>query len=288
MSYDEDRGVPLFSIGETLMSGEEVLANLLYFAQTLASEHCEGKPVKEAVITVPSTANLRLRQAIVAAAEITGLKVLALVHESAAAAVQRAVDYQPEKEQVEHILFYNLGSRKAEVSVVRFSSRAAGMVAGKTAPVVTVLGSAVDYKIGGHLFDLKIASAMLKKFQDKHPKLADGIAKNPKAQRKLMAQAQKTKAVLSANKQSPFIVESLYEDTDFQASIKREEFETMCKDLFDRITTPIETALKTANLTMEDIQHVELVGGGWRVPKVQQILTEFIEKGTQKKLPLGQ
>merc|ERR1711937_690684 len=62
----------------------------------------------------------------------------------------------------------------------------------------------------------------------------------------------------------------------------------MCKDLFDRITTPIETALKTANLTMEDIQHVELVGGGWRVPKVQQILTEFIEKGTQKKLPLGQ
>lgn len=287
--YESERGVPAFFLGENkTFSGEQVLANIFFFAQQMAQESADGKPVKDLVVTVPPEANLRQRQAIVAAGEIAGLRVIALVHEGAAFAVQRAVDFSPEKGNVEKALFYNLGSRKAEVTLVQFESRQAGMVAGKTAPVVTVLGASVDYGIGGHLFDLKIASSMLKKFQDKHPKLADGIAKNPKAQRKLMAQAQKTKAVLSANKQSPFIVESLYEDTDFQASIKREEFETMCKDLFDRITTPIETALKTANLTMEDIQHVELVGGGWRVPKVQQILTEFIEKGTQKKLPLGQ
>lgn len=45
------------------------------------------------------------------------------------------------------------------------------MVAGKMAPVLTVLGSAVDYTIGGHLMDLRIAAAMLKKFQEKFPKL---------------------------------------------------------------------------------------------------------------------
>merc|ERR1719456_1229737 len=147
MAYNETRGTPSFTVGDASLSGEEVLSNILYFAQTLAEEHCDGKPVKETVITIPSSANLRLRQAIVAAAEIVGLKVLALVHETAAAAVQRAVDYQPEKGEVEHILFYNFGSRKAEVSITRFQSRVAGMVAGKTAPVVNVLGSVVDYSI---------------------------------------------------------------------------------------------------------------------------------------------
>merc|ERR1712107_580873 len=106
------------------------------------------------------------------------------------------------------------------------------MVAGKTAPVVTVLGSAIDFGMGGHLFDLKIAESMLQRFQEKHPKLADGIVKNPRALRKLLSQAQKTKAILSANKGAPYIVESLYEDTDFQTSITREDFEQMCSEFF--------------------------------------------------------
>lgn len=289
LEYKDERGVPAFSLGENrTFSGEEVLANVFSFAHKLAEENSEGKPVKDVVVTVPPEANLRFRQAIVAAGEIAGLRVLTLVHEGASFAVQRAVDFTPEKGSVERGLFYNLGSRKAEVTIVQFESRQAGMVAGKTAPIVTVLGSAMDYGIGGHLFDLKIASSMLKKFQDKYPKLADGILKNPRALRKLITQAAKSKAVLSANKAAPFIVESLYEDTDFQASIKREEFEEMCKDLFSRITGPIETALKLANTTLQEIQHVEVVGGGWRVPKVQQVLSEFIEQGAGKKIPLGQ
>merc|ERR1719221_189370 len=128
---------------------------------------------------------------------------------------------------------------------------------------------------------------MLKAFQEKFPKLADGIVKNPRALRKLLSQAQKTKAILSSNKNAPFIVESLYEDTDFSTTIKREAFEDMCKDMFARLTDPIDQALKQANLTLEDITQVEVVGGAWRVPKVQQLLSEFITKNN-KKLPLGQ
>merc|ERR1719230_1595362 len=285
--YESERGVPAFYLGENkTFSGEQVLANIFFFAQKISQETADGKPVKDLVVTIPPEANLRQRQAIVAAGEIAGLRVLTLVHEGAAFAVQRAVDFAPEKGNVEKALFYNLGSRKAEVTIVQFESRQAGMVAGKTAPVVTILGSAMDYGIGGHLFDLKLASSMLKKFQEKYPKLADGILKNPRALRKLIAQAEKSKAVLSANKAAPFIVESLYEDQDFQASIKRDEFEEMCKDLLARITAPIETALKAANVTMEEIQHVEVVGGAWRVPKVQQDLSEYIEKASGKKLPL--
>merc|ERR1712187_137843 len=140
------------------------------------------------------------------------------------------------------------------------------------APVVTILGSAIDFNIGGHLMDLKIAEVMLKKFQDKYTKLAAGIVESPRALRKLLSQAQKTKAILSSNKNAPFIVESLYEDTDFQSSIKREEFEEMCKDMFGKLTEPIEKAMAVANITAADLAGVEVVGGAWRVPKIQAIL----------------
>mmetsp|Transcript_94714 Transcript_94714/g.149842 ORF Transcript_94714/g.149842 Transcript_94714/m.149842 type:complete len:908 (+) Transcript_94714:64-2787(+) len=288
IDYLEERGVPVFSLGDKSLSSEQVLGNILYYAQKMAMTVTDGKPVRDCVITVPSGSNLRFRQAVVSAAEIAGLNVLSLVHEGAAFAVQRAVDFTVEKGNVEHALFYNLGSRKAEVTIVKFESRQAGMVAGKTAPVVTIMGTALDYGIGGHFMDLKITEAMLKKFQEKYPKMADGIAKNPRAMRKLITQAVKTKATLSANKAAPFIVESLYEDTDFSANIKREEFEEMCKDMFDRLTTPIETALEKAGVKMEDIQHVELIGGAWRVPKVQTILSDYIEKAKGSKVPLGQ
>jgi len=82
-------------------------------------------------------------------------------------------------------------------------------------------------------------------------------------------------------------VESLFEDTDFQATIKREDFEEMCKDMFDQLTAPLEKALLMANATLADIHGVEVVGGAWRVPKVQSILSEYLSAG-EKKLPLGQ
>jgi len=288
--YNADRGTPAFKFGEEVMSGEEVLAHLFYFCKEMAEASGEGDifTVKDVVITVPPDATLRQRQAVVAAAEIAGLRVLTLVHEGSAFAVQRAVDYSPEQGNSELALFYNLGARKVEATVVRFEARSAGMVKGKTAPVVTVLGSVSDSRVGGHLMDLKIAKVMLKRFQDKHPKLAEGVATNSKALRKLLAQAQKTKAVLSANKVAPFTAESLYQDTDFQTTIKREDFEEMCTDMFAVLTEPIEQALAAANATLKDLMHVEVVGGAWRVPKVQQILSAYLDEGKGEKLPLGQ
>merc|ERR1740117_1741218 len=129
---------------------------------------------------------------------------------------------------------------------------------------------------------------MLIKFQEKFPKLASGIAANPRALRKLIGQAQKTKMTLSANKAAPFIVESLFEDTDFVANIKREEFEEMCSDMFGRLTDPLEAALLAAETTLAEIDHIEVVGGAWRVPKIQQLLGEYVEEKAGKKIPLGQ
>jgi len=289
LGFDKVRGVPTFIIADDMvLVGEQVLANIFQFAQKLAQASSDGTPVRELVVTMSPHANLRQRQSVVAAAEIAGLRLLALVHEGSAFAVLRAIDYVPEKGSVERALFYNLGSRKTEASIVQFESRQAGMVPGRSAPAVTILGAAIDFGIGGHLMDLKIADHMLKRFQEKNPSLSSGIANNSRALRKLLSQSQKTKAVLSANKNAGFSVESLFSDVDFHTSITREEFESLCEEMFSRLTAPVDAALGAANLTLQDIQHVELVGGAWRVPKVQQILSDFTEKHLGKKLPLGQ
>jgi molecular chaperone DnaK (HSP70) len=106
LEYQAERGTPAFFLGENkTFSKEEVLANMFHFTQKIAQENAEGKPVRDLVVTVPPEANLRYRQAIVAAAEIAGLRALTLVHEGAAFAVQRAVDFAPEKGNVERALF---------------------------------------------------------------------------------------------------------------------------------------------------------------------------------------
>lgn len=58
--------------------------------------------------------------------------------------------------------------------------------------------------------------------------------------------------------------------------ITRSELETACKDIFDRVTGPIQTVLAESGLKMDDISSVVLVGGGVRVPMIQQALKEFV------------
>merc|ERR1719382_2158672 len=51
-----------------------------------------------------------------------------------------------------------------------------------------------------------------------------------------------------------------------------------------RVTKPVEQALTTASMSMENIDQVILVGGGTRVPRVQELLTEFVGQELGKSL----
>merc|ERR1719183_1978612 len=95
---------------------------------------------------------------------------------------------------------------------------------------------------------------------------------------KLRKSAEKVKKVLSANKQYPITIESLCDDMDFRGtSVTREQFEEMSSDLFGRVLTPVEKALEMANKTIDQISQVEIVGGGVRIPKVQELLADFFK-----------
>jgi len=55
-------------------------------------------------------------------------------------------------------------------------------------------------------------------------------------------------------------------------------FDAECNDLFKRVVPPIEEVLKRSNLNKEDIDVIEILGGGIRIPKVQDLIRNFMEK----------
>lgn len=58
----------------------------------------------------------------------------------------------------------------------------------------------------------------------------------------------------------------------------------MNADLFERLIHPIDMALKTADMTVDAIDEIILVGAGTRVPKVQSVLKEYLGRELGKNL----
>jgi len=95
----------------------------------------------------------------------------------------------------------------------------------------------------------------------------------PRAMAKLMIQANKVKHVLSANSDIPVFIDALHDDVNYQSHISRAKFEEVCHDLLLRAAEPIDKALKMANVTLEELNAVEMIGGAMRVPKVQEAVS---------------
>lgn len=257
------------------------IANILNYAKGMAEEANDGGKIVDTVITVPQNWNQRQRQAVVDAAQIAGLHAL-LVSETAASTARLGMDWSKPEGEVENFLLYNMGSTHVEVCVAEFTARAAGMVAGRTSPNIVIKACAHDNTIGGHYGDLKLAEEMKKRFIAKHPEMKD-IEENKRSLRRLVSNSNKARHVLSANQQARWSCEGLHKGEDFQSTVTRAEFEEMMKPMFDRVADPIEEALKKANMTMHDIHTIEMLGSGWRAPKVQENINAYLESHSEKR-----
>ena len=116
---------------------------------------------------------------------------------------------------------------------------------------------------------------MAKLFNEQKKTKTD-VFTNDRSMGKLFKEAEKLKKVLSANQYHYAQVEGLLEEIDFKAKVSREELEELSADLFEKVTKPIEEALKISQITLPEIKDVILMGGGTRIPKVQEILKKFL------------
>ncbi|KAJ8949475.1 hypothetical protein NQ318_005942 [Aromia moschata] len=244
-------------------SPEELIAQLLAKAKEFA-ENGAHQPIKECVLTVPGFFNQVERRALLQAANLADLKRIT--------------------ETAQYVMFYDMGASSTTATLVSYQTiktKERGYV--ETHPQASILGVGYDRTLGGLEIQLRLRDYLAKKFNEMK-KTKNNVFENPRAMAKLFKEAGRLKNVLSANAEHHAQIEGLLDEQDFKLVVKREEMEELIKDLLDRVGKPVETALKTAHLTMDVVSQVVLVGAGTRVPKVQEYLQKSVQRELAKNL----
>uniref|UniRef100_A0A8C9SXW0 Hypoxia up-regulated protein 1 n=1 Tax=Scleropages formosus TaxID=113540 RepID=A0A8C9SXW0_SCLFO len=276
LERDESRGTVLFKFSDDMQySPEEILGMVLNYSRGLAQDFAE-QPIKDAVITVPAFFNQAERRAVLQGAQMAGLKVLQLINGNTAVALNYGVFRRKDiNSTAQNVMFYDMGSGSTVATIVTYQ-----MVKTKdsgTQPQLQIQGVGFDRTLGGFEMELRLRNHLAKLFNEQKKTKKD-VRENPRAMAKLLKEAQRLKVVLSANVEHTAQVEGLLDDIDFRAKVMRSEFEELCADLFKRVPGPVQEALNSAEMSMEEIEQVILVGGATRVPKVQEILLKAVGK----------
>lgn len=264
------RGTCAIQVNETTAYlAEELAAGIFQNAKKITDAQA-GESVVDTVIAVPVWMGIAQRQAIMDAARLAGLNVLGLVNTHAAAALQFGIERDfTKKEQT--VILYEMGSGSTQAALVKYSTY--GKSKSSQTNQFEVLDVAWDHSLGSNSLDLLLLKHFADEFKQKG---GDDISSSPKALAKLRRQVRRTKEILSANTAAPITVEELHAGKDFQSSIKRSEFEELAGAFWDRAAAPLTTLLTRNKLKPGDVDAVELLGGGSRVPKLQAVLSEAL------------
>ncbi|PIN09295.1 Molecular chaperones mortalin/PBP74/GRP75, HSP70 superfamily [Handroanthus impetiginosus] len=246
-----------------LFAPEEISAQVLRKLVDDASKFLNDK-VTKAVITVPAYFNDSQRTATKDAGRIAGLDVLRIINEPTAASLA----YGFEKKNNETILVFDLGGGTFDVSVLEVGDG-----------VFEVLSTSGDTHLGGDDFDKRIVDWLADNFRKDE---GIDLLKDKQALQRLTETAEKAKIELSSLTQTnislPFITATAEGPKHIDTTLTRAKFEDLCSDLLDRLKTPVQNALKDANLSIKDIDEVILVGGSTRIPAVQDLVRKMTGK----------
>ncbi|XP_077106071.1 hypoxia up-regulated protein 1 isoform X2 [Ranitomeya variabilis] len=273
---DGERGTVLFKLSEELMySPEELLAMTLNYSRNLAEEFAE-QPIKDVVITVPAFFNQAERRAVLQAAKLGGLKVLQLINDNTAVALNYGVFRRKDiNATAQSIMFYDMGSRSTACTIVTYQTtktKESGIQ-----PQLQIRGVGFDRSLGGFEIDVRLRDHLAKIFNEQKKSRKD-VRENPRAMAKLLKEANRVKTILSANNDHMAQIEGLMDDIDFKVKVTRQELEELCADLFERVSSPVQKALSSAEMNMDEIDQVIIVGGSTRIPKVQELLLKAVGK----------
>ncbi len=228
-----------------------------------------GKPVTEAVITVPAYFTDAQRQATKDSGEIAGFKVERIINEPTAAALAYGFQHQ---EETKTILVYDFGGGTFDVSIIR-------MVEG----AFKVLATAGNNKLGGDDFDAVISDYLydeFKKAEDIDLRDIPDEKMRLSIKQRIVEAAEKAKVDLSTlletNINIPFIYSAGDEPKHLDLTLTRADFEKMTGHLIEATREPLLEALEGSGLKAEEIDAIILVGGTTRMPAVKRFVSEIL------------
>ncbi|MGC7589568.1 Fe-S protein assembly chaperone HscA [Bisgaard Taxon 46] len=243
-----ENGLPLIKTDKGLFSPVEISAEILKKLTALAEKRLAGE-LSGAVITVPAYFDDAQRQSTKDAAKLAGINVLRLLNEPTAAAIAYGLDSGQEGV----IAVYDLGGGTFDISILRLSKG-----------VFEVLATGGDTSLGGDDFDHQLMDWIVSQ---------SGISpQNAQQQRQLTELATQIKIALTDNLETEICYQG------WSGKISREEFNQLIQGLVKRSLLACRRALKDADVSVDEVCEVVMVGGSTRVPFVREQVAEFFQK----------
>lgn len=269
MPYEcfDKNGSVYFKVADRDVSPQEVSSKILQKLKQ-AAENYLGKTVTDAVITVPAYFNDSQRQATKDAGQIAGLNVSRIVNEPTAAALAYGLD----KNNDETIVVFDFGGGTHDVSVLEVGDG-----------VVQVVSTNGDTHLGGDDIDNCISKWIIDEFKKE---TGVDLSQDKMAMQRLKDASEQAKIELSSAQETtinlPFITADASGPKHIDKSLQRSTFEQMIMPIVERTMVPVKNALDDANLGVEDIDQVILVGGSTRIPLVAEKIKNFFNKQPHK------
>jgi molecular chaperone HscA len=217
--------------------------------------------VSKAVITVPAYFNDAQRQATRDAGKLAGLDVLRIVNEPTAASLAYGIGLDQSESHT--IAVYDLGGGTFDISILRIQDG-----------IFEVLATNGDTFLGGDDFDRVIVDYWITQNQ------LDSTATttDKELSQALRLQAEKAKKALSSEDQYDGKVDNIV------CQLSRIQFETLIQPLVDRTISSCQHALKDAQINLDQIDRVIMVGGSTRVPLVRNSVAAFFKQEVYDKV----
>ena len=222
-----------------------------------------GEKITRAVITVPAYFNEVQRQATMEAGEIAGLMVERIINEPTAAALAHSLG----KDDEIRALVYDLGGGTFDVSVIELNFG-----------VVDVRATAGNNELGGDDFDRILAEKIAEEFSEEHD---IDLTQNHQAWARLLRAAEEAKIELSTDTHTVISLEFIAQKDDgtslhIRREISRAEFEQLISHLLNSTIELVDEALEEAELEVNEIDHVLMVGGSTRIPLIREMVRDHI------------
>ena len=293
MEYKSAEEISSLVIKKAVQNAEDFIAE---------TEQIEGLKITKAIITVPAHFNENQKNAIRTAAKMAGIEIPRIINEPTAAALAYGIGHDLIAEDLskskkndyfertytkkefdvapiashfkseQKAIVFDLGGGTFDITLLNIKKNHEGQL------VFEVELTNGDIHLGGSDFDNKLIDYCLKQFCKDTQNDENEVRKDKRACHRLKIKCENAKKLLSTKNEIIINVDNFYKEDDLCIKLSLDLFETICKDLFERINNLIKEVLEDVGKNASDIDNIILVGGATRMIGVKNLLKKLFSE----------